>query len=110
MPNIRETEVDSLIRNGIHVEPPPPVPVDPDTVQQEPVETVDGLLVGASTYEDVLLITPQVASSQINAQLLGSDGWNYPEVVQDGGSYVNNAIFVAKYNDCLLYTSDAADE
>ncbi|MCH2665170.1 ABC transporter substrate-binding protein, partial [bacterium] len=99
MPNILETEVDSLIRNGIHVEPPPPVPVDPDTVQQEPVETVDGLLVGASTYEDVLLITPQVASSQINAQLLGSDGWNYPEVVQDGGSYVNNAIFVAKYNE-----------
>ncbi len=99
MPDLLGTEIDSLIRDGIHVEPPPPVPVDPDTVKPEPVETLDGLLVGASTYEDVLLITPQVASSLINAQLLGSDGWNYPEVVQDGGSYVNNAIFVAKYNE-----------
>jgi ABC-type branched-subunit amino acid transport system substrate-binding protein len=99
MPEILETQIDSLIRDGIHVEPPPPIPVDPDTVTQETVETLDGLLVGASTYEDVLLITPQVAASSINAQLLGSDGWNYPEVVQDGGTYVNNAIFVAKYND-----------
>lgn len=98
-PDILSTEIDSLIRGGIHVEPPPPVPVDPDTVRPEPVTTLDGLLVGASTYEDVLLITPQVASSLIDAQILGSDGWNYPEVVEDGGSYVNNAIFVAKYND-----------
>ena len=51
------------------------------------------------TYEDVLLITPQVASSLIKTQLLGSDGWNYTEVVEDGGRYVNNAIFVAKYNE-----------
>jgi branched-chain amino acid transport system substrate-binding protein len=99
MPDILGTEIDSLLRGGIHVEPPPPVPVDPDTIRPEPVETLDGLLVGASTYEDVLLIAPQVASSLIHAQLLGSDGWNFPEVVQDGGSYVNNAIFVAKYND-----------
>ncbi|MEE2754629.1 MAG: ABC transporter substrate-binding protein [Candidatus Latescibacterota bacterium] len=99
MPEILATQIDSLIRDGIHIEPPPPIPFDPDTVTQETVETLDGLLVGASTYEDVLLITPQVASSSINAQLLGSDGWNYPEVVQDGGTYVNNAIFVAKYND-----------
>ena len=99
MPDLVETTIDSLIRNGIHVEPPPTVPVDPDTVKPEPVETLDGLLVGASTYEDVLLITPQVASSLIKAQLLGSDGWNYPEVVEDGGRYVRNAIFVAKYNE-----------
>lgn len=98
-PDILETTIDSLIRDGIHVEPPPPVPVDPDTVKPEPVTTLDGLLVGASTYEDVLLITPQVASSLIKAQLLGSDGWNFPEVVEDGGRYVNNAIFVAKYNE-----------
>jgi branched-chain amino acid transport system substrate-binding protein len=99
MPDILDTTIDSLIRDGIHVEPAPPVPVDPDTVKPEPVETLDGLLIGASTYEDVLLITPQVASSLIKAQLLGSDGWNYPEVVEDGGRYVNNAIFVAKYNE-----------
>ena len=98
-PDLLTTTIDSLIRDGIHVEPPPPVPVDPDTVKPEPVETFGGLLVGASTYEDVLLITPQVASSLIKTQLLGSDGWNYTEVVEDGGRYVNNAIFVAKYNE-----------
>ena len=105
MPDILGTQIDSLLRGPIYVEPAPPVPVDPDTVQQEPVETLDGLLVAASTYEDVLLITPQVASSMIDAQLLGSDGWNYPEVVADGGTYVNNAIFVAKYNDQSDLTS-----
>jgi branched-chain amino acid transport system substrate-binding protein len=105
MPDILGTQIDSLLRGPIHVEPAPLVPVDPDTVQQEPVRTLDGLLVAASTYEDVLLITPQVASSMIDAQLLGSDGWNYPEVVANGGTYVNNAIFVAKYNDQSDLTS-----
>ncbi len=91
-------EVDSLLRDGIRVVPPPPVPVDLDTVQAEPVNTIDGLLV-AGGREDILLITPQVAFHQILAQLLGSDGWNHAEVARDGGNYVDGAVFVAKYYD-----------
>lgn len=90
---------DSLILGDIIVAPPPPVPVDPDTIEPEVVHTLDGLMIGAATGEDILLITPQVASALIDAQLLGSDGWNFPEVLRDGGRYVDNAVFVAKYND-----------
>ncbi len=91
-------EIDSLLLAGIRVAPPPPVPVDPDTVQPEPVETLDGFLI-AGEREDVLLIAPQVAFHRIQAQLLGSDGWNFPEVARDGGDYVEGAIFVARYHD-----------
>ncbi len=91
-------EIDSLLLAGIRVAPPPPVPVDPDTVQPEPVETLDGFLI-AGEREDILLIAPQVAFHRIQAQLLGSDGWNFPEVARDGGDYVEGAIFVAKYHD-----------
>lgn len=95
-PEILASELDSILLGGIHVQPPPPIPVDPDTVDPEPVETLDGLLV-AGGREDVLLIVPQVAFHQIHAQLLGSDGWNHPEVARD--TYAKNAIFVAKYYD-----------
>lgn len=99
MPGAFEDRIDSLLLGGLKIAPPPPVPVDPDTVQPEVVQTLDALLVGASSAEDVLLITPQVASARIEAQLLGSDGWNFPEVARDGGNYVDNAVFVAKYYD-----------
>ena len=99
MPEAFEDRIDSLLLGGLKIAPPPPVPVDPDTVQAEVVQTLDALLVGASSAEDVLLITPQVASALIEAQLLGSDGWNFPEVARDGGNYVDNAVFVAKYYD-----------
>ncbi len=95
-PDILADELDSLLLGGIHVQPPPPVPVDPDTVDPVPVETLEGLLV-AGGKEDVLLIVPQVAFHQIHAQLLGSDGWNHPEVARN--SYARDAIFVAKYHD-----------
>ena len=99
MPESFEADIDDLLLGGLQIAPPPPVPVDPDTVQPEEVKTIDALLVGASSAEDVLLITPQVASALIDAQLLGSDGWNFPEVARDGGNYVDNAVFVAKYHD-----------
>ncbi|MCZ6633937.1 MAG: ABC transporter substrate-binding protein [bacterium] len=91
-------EVDSLLLGDIRVMPPPPVPVDPDTVQPEVVETLDGLLV-AGGQEDILLIAPQFHAALIAAQILGSDGWNSPNVARDGGSYVDGATFVAKYYD-----------
>ncbi|MGA1197748.1 MAG: ABC transporter substrate-binding protein, partial [Candidatus Latescibacterota bacterium] len=89
-------EISSLILNGIQVTPPPPVPVDPDTVQPKIVETLDGILI-AGDDTDLLLIAPQFHSALIPAQLLGSDGWNHTEVARDGGNYVDGAVFVSKY-------------
>ncbi|MBT4137832.1 MAG: ABC transporter substrate-binding protein, partial [Candidatus Latescibacteria bacterium] len=90
------SEIEGLILDGIKVNPPPPVPVDPDTVQPEVVETLDGILI-AGDDSDILLIAPQFPSALIPAQLLGSDGWNHAEVARDGGNYVDGAVFVSKY-------------
>ncbi|MBT5832464.1 MAG: ABC transporter substrate-binding protein, partial [Candidatus Latescibacteria bacterium] len=49
------SEIEGLILDGIKVNPPPPVPVDPDTVQPEVVETLDGILI-AGDDSDILLI------------------------------------------------------
>ena len=95
-PDDLATEIDSLILGGIHVNPPPPIEVDPDTVQPEIVETLDGILI-AGGDTDILLIAPQFHSALIPAQVLGSDGWNHAEVARDGGNYVDGAVFVAKY-------------
>lgn len=91
-------EIDALILGNIHVAPPPPVVVDPDTVQLEVVEALDGILI-AGGAEDILLIAPQFHSALVSSQVLGSDGWNHDEVARDGGNYVDGAIFVAKYYD-----------
>ena len=90
--------IDSLILGNIRVAPPPPVVVDPDTVQLEVVEALDGILI-AGGAEDILLIAPQFHSALVSSQVLGSDGWNHDEVARDGGNYVDGAIFVAKYYD-----------
>ena len=90
--------IDSLILGNIRVAPPPPVVVDPDTVQLEVVEALDGILI-AGGAEDILLIAPQFHSALVSSQVLGSDGWNHVEVARDGGNYVDGAIFVAKYYD-----------
>ena len=98
MPDDLASEIDSLILGDIRVAPPPPVVVDPDTVQLEVVEALDGILI-AGGAEDILLIAPQFHSALVSAQVLGSDGWNHDEVARDGGNYVDNAVFVAKYYD-----------
>jgi len=97
-PDDLASEIDSLILGNIHVAPPPPVVVDPDTVQLEVVEALDGILI-AGGAEDILLIAPQFHSALVASQVLGSDGWNHDEVARDGGNYVDGAIFVAKYYD-----------
>ena len=94
-PAILAAETDSLILGGIRLAPPPPVVVDPDTVQPVPVHTLDGLLI-AGGKDDVLLIAPQIAFHRIHSRLLGSDGWNHHEVARD--SYTDSAVFVAKYS------------
>ncbi len=93
-PAILADEIDSLVLGSIRLAPPPPVTVDPDTVQPEPVRTLGGLLI-AGGKDEVLLIAPQVAFYQINARLLGSDGWNHHAVARN--SYTDGAVFVAKY-------------
>ncbi|MDE2828631.1 MAG: ABC transporter substrate-binding protein [Gemmatimonadota bacterium] len=97
-PDDLASEIDSLILGNIRVAPPPPVVVDPDTVQLEVVEALDGILI-AGGAEDILLIAPQFHSALVSSQVLGSDGWNHDEVARDGGNYVDGAIFVAKYYD-----------
>ncbi len=93
-PAILADEMDSLLLGTIRLAPPPPVSVDPDTVQAEPVRTLDGLLI-AGGKDEVLLIAPQIAFYRIHAQLLGSDGWNHHAVARD--SYTDGAVLVAKY-------------
>ncbi len=97
-PDDLASEIDSLILGNIRVAPPPPVRVDPDTVQLEVVEALDGILI-AGGAEDILLIAPQFHSALVSSQVLGSDGWNHDQVARDGGNYVDGAIFVAKYYD-----------
>lgn len=94
-PAILAAEADSLLLGGIRLAPPPPVVVDPDTVQPVPVRTLEGLLI-AGGKDDVLLIAPQIAFHRIHSRLLGSDGWNHHEVARD--SYTDSAVFVAKYS------------
>lgn len=92
------SEIDSLILGDLYIAPPLPVEVGPDTAQAEVVETLDGILI-AGDVADILLIAPQFHSTLISAQVLGSDGWNHAEVARDGGTYVEGAVFVAKYHD-----------
>lgn len=94
-PEFLANEIDSLILGGIRLAPPPPVEVDPDTVQPPPVHTLEGLLI-AGGKDDVLLIAPQIAFHRIHSRMLGSDGWNHHEVARD--SYTDGAVFVAKYS------------
>lgn len=96
VPDDLASEIDSLILGNIHIAPPPPVAVDPDTVQLEVVKSLDGILI-AGGAEDILLIAPQFHSALVSSQVLGSDGWNHVEVARDGGNYVDGAVFVAKY-------------
>ena len=98
VPDSLASEIDSLILGNIHIAPPPPVVVDPDTVQLEVVKALDGILI-AGGAEDILLIAPQFHSALVSSQVLGSDGWNHDQVARDGGNYVDGAVFVAKYYD-----------
>ncbi len=96
LPDDLAAKIDALILGAMHIAPPSPVAVDPDTVQPKVVETLDGILI-AGDDEDILLIAPQFHSALIPSQVLGSDGWNHANVARDGGNYVDRAVFVAKY-------------
>lgn len=46
-------------------------------------------------YDKVVLITPQLAYYDVTGvQLLGSNGWNSPKLLDLGGRYVDGAVFV----------------
>ncbi len=49
-------------------------------------------------YDKVGLIVPQLAYYDIKeVQLLGSNGWNYPQLIEMAGRYVEGAIFVDSF-------------
>ncbi len=49
-------------------------------------------------YDKVGLIVPQLAYYDIKeVQLLGSNGWNYPQLIEMAGKYVEGAIFVDSF-------------
>lgn len=97
-PRILASEIDSLLRGGIRLNAPPIAQAHPDTSRSEVVETLEGILI-VGDDADILLMTPQFHSALIRAQLLGSDGWNHARIARDGGTYVDGAVFVAKYHD-----------
>ena len=46
-------------------------------------------------YDKVVLIAPQLAYYDVvGVQLLGSNGWNSPKLLELGGRYVDGAVFV----------------
>jgi len=52
-------------------------------------------LVIADYYDKVVLITPQLAYYDVmGVQLLGTNGWNSPRLLELGGRYVEGAVFV----------------
>lgn len=66
----------------------------------------------ADSYENVVLIAPQLAFHEVfGARLLGPDGWYHEELVRVGREYVEGAIFVAHYfpESPTPYVRDFAD-
>jgi ABC-type branched-subunit amino acid transport system substrate-binding protein len=58
----------------------------------------DGLFL-PDAYEQVTLIAPQLAFHEVNGvRLLGSTGWNHPDLVRIGGSNTEGAIFTEVFH------------
>ena len=59
-----------------------------------PVTSIDGLFM--PTYEeDIDIVAPQYALSNLSAKVLGGDYWNNGEVLRKQRSYLNGSIFIA---------------
>ena len=71
---------------GPHGEPLPPI------VEFDALFLPDG-------YEQVTLIAPQLAFHEVmGMRLLGSSGWNHPDLVRIGGDHVNGAVFTETFH------------
>jgi ABC-type branched-subunit amino acid transport system substrate-binding protein len=63
-----------------------------------PIVDFDALFVPDS-HDNVVLIAPQLAFHEVTGvQLLGTDGWNDPSLVQIGQRHVEGAVFSAVYH------------
>jgi ABC-type branched-subunit amino acid transport system substrate-binding protein len=70
----------------------------PDEEPLPPIVDFDVLFIPDS-YENVGLIAPQLAFHGIEGvRLLGTSGWNHPELVEIGMPHVEGAIFTASYH------------
>ncbi len=62
-----------------------------------PIVGFDALFIPDS-YEQVTLIAPQLAFHEVKGvRLLGSSGWNHPDLVRIGGYHMNRAIFTETF-------------
>lgn len=81
----------------------PPESVDPAVEPPPPQERI-GLFV-PDYYDTVGLLAPQLAYHELqNLQLLGTNGWNTPQLVKIGGEHVEGAVFVD------MFFADSEDE
>lgn len=70
----------------------------PDGELLPPVVDFDALFIPDS-YEQVTLIAPQLAFHEVGGvRLLGSSGWNHPDLVRIGGHHVDDAIFTETFH------------
>ena len=62
-----------------------------------PIVDFDALFI-AESYENVVLIAPQLAFHEVfGARLLGPDGWYHDDLVRVGREHVEGAVFVSHY-------------
>jgi hypothetical protein len=62
-----------------------------------PIVDFDALFI-AESYENVVLIAPQLAFHEVlGARLLGPEGWYHPDLVRVGREHVEGAVFVAHF-------------
>jgi len=70
----------------------------PDEQPLPPVVDFDGLFL-PDAYDQVTLIAPQLAFHEVgDVRLLGSSGWNHPDLVRIGRGHVEGAIFTETFH------------
>lgn len=70
----------------------------PDGSPLPPLVDFDALFIPDS-HENVVLLAPQLAFHEITGvQLLGTNGWNHPDLVRIGEPHVEGAVFTASYH------------
>jgi ABC-type branched-subunit amino acid transport system substrate-binding protein len=83
----------------------------PDGTPLPPIVDFDALFI-AESYENVVLIAPQLAFHEVNGpRLLGPDGWYHDDLVRVGREHVEGSMFVAHYfpGSDTPYVKDFAD-
>ena len=70
----------------------------PEAEPLPPIVDFDALFIPDS-HDKIVLIAPQLAFHEINdVQLLGSGGWNHPELVEIARTHVNGAVISTPFD------------